>query len=85
MGHRNPDRISIVERRSGSETVEEMAARRWAVRAVCHTCRLVLDVDLYLVGSVTGPQTSLWDRDAKCRRHGCKGRMVFEAKARRAW
>jgi len=81
MGHRNPDRISIVERRPGCETVEAMAARRWLVRAVCRTCRLELDVDLFLIGSVKGPQTSLWDRDAKCRRHSCRGRMVFEAMA----
>jgi hypothetical protein len=81
MGHRNLDRISIVERRPGCETVEAMAAHRWQVRAKCPSCRLELDVDLFLVGSVKGPKTSLWDRDVKCRRHGCKGRMVFEAKA----
>jgi hypothetical protein len=81
MGQRHPDRISIVERRPGCETVEAMTARRWLVQARCPSCRLTLDVDLFLVGSVKGPRTRLWDRDAKCRRHGCKGRMVFEAKA----
>ena len=81
MGHRNPDRISIVERRPGCESVETMIMKRWSVRAHCLTCRLELDVDLFRVASERGPQTSLWDRDAKCRRQGCRGRMVFEAKA----
>ena len=81
MGHRNPDRISMTERRPGCETVEAMIQKRWIVKARCRTCGLEAAVDLWVVASVRGPQTSLWDRDAKCRRYLCKGRMVFEAKA----
>jgi hypothetical protein len=81
MGHRNPDRISIVERRPGCETVEAMIVRRWVVRAFCQTCRLEMDVDLFRIASEKGPETSLWDRDAACRRSHCRGRMVFQAKA----
>jgi hypothetical protein len=81
MGHRNPDRMSIVERQPGCETVDAMIEHCWKVRATCRGCRLAVDVDLFLVASVRGLQTSLWDRDAACRRHRCKGRMVFEAKA----
>ena len=81
MGHRNPDRISIIERRPGAESVEAMIQRRWAVRAFCQTCRLVMDVDLFRVASEKGPQLCLWDRNVACRRSGCRGRMVLEAKA----
>lgn len=81
MGSRNPDRISIVARRPAGETVEAMIAASWEVQARCSTCRLSTAVDLFLVASTRGPETSLWDRDVHCRRRGCKGRMRFYAKA----
>jgi hypothetical protein len=82
MGHRNADRISIVELRPHVETVEAMIRAGWSVRAACPACRLELPIDLWLIASTRGAETSLWDRDARCRRPRCKGRMRFEAKAR---
>src|ERR1700735_1829100 len=81
MGHRNPDRISMTERRPGCETVEAMIQKRWIVKARCRTCGLEAAVDLWLVARVRGPQTSLLGCDVKRRRDLCQGRMVSEAKA----
>jgi hypothetical protein len=80
MGSRNADRISIVEWRAKVETVEQMFMAGWRVQAHCYACNLTLDVDLARVGTLRGPDTVLWDRDAGCRRHGCEGRMKFQAK-----
>jgi len=80
MGNRDVDRISIVEWRPKIETVAQMFEAGWKVQAHCYACHLTLDVDLARVGTLRGPQTLLWDRDSGCRRHGCKGRMRFQAK-----
>lgn len=81
MGHRNPDRISIVERRPAGETVADMISHHWKVVAKCFVCRLEVEVDLPRIVREKGLATSLWDRDAKCRSRNCKGRMVFMARA----
>jgi hypothetical protein len=80
VGHRNPDRISIVERRSAGETVSLMISHRWKVVAKCFACRLEIEVGLPRIVRERGPETSLWDRDAVCGSRSCKGRMEFMAR-----
>lgn len=81
MGNRNADRISIVMRRAAGETVGDMIRSHWKVVAKCFVCRLEVEVDLPRIVREKGLTTSLWGRDAKCRSRGCKGRMVFMARA----
>jgi len=81
MASRNPDRISIVDMKVKGETVADMQAAHWLVIARCFTCHLELDVDLARVIRERGPSTSLWNREAKCRRRGCAGKVLFFARA----
>jgi hypothetical protein len=81
MGHRNADRVSIIERRSKCETVTRMIAQRWDVITRCLRCGLIIQADLALISRVSGPDTSLWNRRPRCRKLGCGGRVQFQAKA----
>lgn len=81
MGHRNPDRVPLSHRRARCETVQQMIRDRWEVLAVCRVCRLELRVDLRTIAMVRGPGFSLWNRDSRCRRNGCRGVVEFRAKA----
>lgn len=81
MGYRNPDRVSIRERYARGKTVAEMARERWEVISVCRTCNLMMMVDLRLIAYVRGPNVSLWNRRARCRRLLCGGVVEFHAKA----
>jgi hypothetical protein len=67
MGHRNPDRISLIERREFVETVGDMIRYRWAVVASCDVCRSRIPVDLAKVARERGLTVSLWDRGGKQR------------------
>ena len=80
MASRNVDRLSVRDWRPRVETVAAMRRERWEVVAKCPRCALTMKVDLARVARERGPQASLWDRDAPCRRAGCAGRMVFMAK-----
>jgi hypothetical protein len=81
MGHRNADRVSIIERRSKGETVTGMLAERWDVITKCLRCGLIMQADLAMIARVSGPETSLWNRRPRCRKLGCGGRVQFQAKA----
>ena len=81
MGSRNPDRVPLHVRRARCETVEEMLAQRWEVISNCRQCGLMMEVNLRLVATISGPETSLWNRSSRCRRIGCTGHVRFQAKA----
>lgn len=81
MGSRNPDRIPLSARRSACETVGQMLAQRWEAQAHCLTCRTKLRVDIKTIALVRGPGFSLWNKLGRCRAVGCRGRVVFYAKA----
>jgi len=61
--------------------LEAMARDRWDVISICEKCGLVMRVNLGLIVRVSGPATSLWNRKARCRRVGCTGFVVFQARA----
>ncbi len=82
MGHRNPDRVSIAERRARCETVADMQAQGWDVVSKCRTCGLTMQVDLDVIAWRKGAKFSLWNRTARCRRLFCNGVVDFMAKAR---
>ena len=81
MGQRNLDRIHIAQWRSKYETVEAMHRDRIDVVSKCRKCDLTMQVDLALVIKVSGPNVSLWNRKARCRRLLCDGWVDFHAKA----
>lgn len=81
MGQRNPDRYSMRERRPSAETLSRMIAGHWAVISSCRQCGLQMVVDLALLARLKGPNFSLWNRKAPCRRIGCPGFVVFRGKA----
>ena len=81
MGHRNPDRVSIQQRYARGRTVADMAREHWEVISVCRTCGLMMLADLKLIAYVKGPNVSLWNRRARCRRLLCGGVVEFHAKA----
>ena len=81
MGSRNPDRVGIRERFHLGRTVGDMARQRWEVISRCDTCGLMMLVDLKLISFVRGPNVSLWNRKARCRRLLCPGYVTFWAKA----
>lgn len=88
MGTKSPENIPAVEWRRLAETVGEMIAHRWEVRSYCPACHTYLETELRFIVQTTGPDTSLWNRQARCRRrlHGgavpCNGRVRFEARPR---
>jgi hypothetical protein len=80
MGSRNPDRVPISVWRARVETVADMQRERWQVISQCGACRLKMDVNLSTIARLRGPETSLWDRKAPCRRIGCHGEVSFLAR-----
>jgi hypothetical protein len=80
MGQKNADRIPLSYRRARCETVEAMRRDGWDVISKCGGCGLVMQVDLALVARISGPETSLWNRKARCRRLGCTGVVEFQAR-----
>jgi hypothetical protein len=68
-------------RRQRCETVEKMRRDRWDVISSCGKCGLIMRVDLSLVIQVSGPNVSLWNRKARCRRLGCSGWVEFQGRA----
>jgi hypothetical protein len=80
MGFRNYDRWSAVEWRRTAETVEQMRRAGWDVVSYCRTCHLTMTVDLDVIATLRGPQTVLWNRQARCRRIGCGGTVEFRGK-----
>lgn len=81
MGTKNPDRVPLAYRRARCETVADMLAQGWEVISSCRTCNIELRTDLKLIALVRGPETSLWNRNARCKRLLCPGWVVFKAKA----
>ena len=81
MGHRNPDRVPLSYRRERCETVSKMRRDGWDVISQCEKCGLTMSVNLALVIRVSGPDVSLWNKKAKCRRLGCRGFVSFLARA----
>lgn len=81
MGHRNPDRVPITARFSRGRTVADMARERWDVVSQCDYCGLMMKADLRLIAYVSGPNTVLWNRKAKCRLLFCRGVVTFLAQA----
>jgi hypothetical protein len=81
MGSRNRDRIPLAYRRSKCETVADMRQQGWDVLSRCDACGLIMRVDLALIERVSGPETSLWNHRARCRRVGCTGHVDFLARA----
>jgi hypothetical protein len=81
LGGPNPDRIPLMHRRGGCETVGQMARQGWDVISRCQDCGLMLRVNLAVIAKVKGPGFSLWNRKARCRRIGCQGWTSFQARA----
>jgi len=81
MGAPNPDRVPLSRRRRKCETVGQMIAEDWDVISICRTCGLAMKADLRLVALARGPDFSLWNRNARCRRLFCAGWVEFQAKA----
>jgi hypothetical protein len=82
MGSINRDRVPMGHRRRRSETVADIIIRdRWEVISWCQVCGLSMVLDLALVARISGPQTSLWNRKARCRRIACPGFVEFNGKA----
>jgi hypothetical protein len=79
MGQRNLDRISARQWRSMKriETVADMIREGWNVVSRCKRCGLEMQVQLGVIALVSGPQTSLWNRKARCRRLFCEGQVAF--------
>ncbi len=80
MGRRSFDRWPPEAWRRGAATVGRMKAANWTVLAYCPTCMLTMAVDLGIVERLRGPDFSLWNRQAPCRRLGCIGRVEFQGK-----
>jgi len=57
-----------------------MRRERWDIIAVCQTCGLQMQADLARIELEKGPEFSLWDRSAPCRRLRCPGFVEFHAK-----
>lgn len=81
MGHRNPDRVPLSYRRERCETVGQMQRDGWEVVSCCQVCGLVMRVDLAALIKLRGPNLSLWNRKARCRRVGCLGHVAFQGRA----
>lgn len=84
MGRRNPDRYTIADWRAACPTVRWMRAERWDVISVCTTCGLKMQANLERIEREKGPEFSLWDRTAPCRRLKCVGFVEFQALPRNA-
>ena len=77
MGFRNYDRWSAEEWRRTAETVGQMRKAGWEVLSYCRACHLTMRVDLDVIVALRGPDTVLWNRQARCRRIGCGGVVDF--------
>lgn len=84
MGLRHPDRTDMAVWRNGAPTVGVMRERGWDVLSKCGVCHLFMHVDLAVIIAVSGPDVSLWNRQAPCRRIGCEGRVTFLGRPPRA-
>lgn len=83
MGARNIDRITASGWRQKCEFVWEMIAEAWRVEAYCPLCFDRRRVDLVELARRRGPEFSLWNVRAPCRRdriRGCRGEVVFMAR-----
>lgn len=63
--------------RPAFETVERMAKAGWGLRTRCDKCRLELNLSWRVVIMVLGPNYSLWNRKARCRKVMCSGHTIF--------
>ncbi len=80
MGHKNFDRWPPEAWRRSAGTIARMRAAGWTVLAYCSVCNLTISVDLGRVERLRGPDFSLWNRRAPCRRLGCLGKVEFQGK-----
>ena len=81
MGTVSPDRIPMAMRRKGCETVEQMHRAGWDVISYCDKCALIMTVNLVMIIRLRGPNVSLWNRKARCRRFACVGFVEFRGRA----
>jgi hypothetical protein len=58
-----------------------MAKAGWDVLTKCAHCELAMRTDLALIARISGPNASLWNRRARCRRMLCPGFVEFYARA----
>jgi hypothetical protein len=77
MGTKKPDLVPMEIWRGGCETVQQMADQGWDVVSQCKVCRLEMAVRLDWIMRISGPDTSLWNRTARCRRRLCQGEARF--------
>ena len=80
MGARNPETLPIRAWRAQAETRGQMFSGGWSVISICRTCGLSMDVNLGDMIKLKGPNLSLWNRKAPCRKHGCRGFVVFQGR-----
>jgi hypothetical protein len=83
MGEKNLDRIPASAWQVKYPTVAELARDGVDVISSCSSCGLNMAVDLALVARGRGPSTSLWNRNAPCRRIGCSGFIEFRGQVPR--
>lgn len=76
----NPARHASQGLRERGTDAPRKLGRSLTVRRV----RLVMRVNLSAIIKVNGPQFSLWNRKARCRRVGCTGFVQFRQR-RPAW
>ena len=80
MGLKSHDAWPVEQWRASAESVSDMKAQSWAVRSYCRSCQLLMDADLDIIILRKGPRTSLWNRQARCRRIGCSGVVEFQGR-----
>lgn len=73
MGARHVDNIPIAAAWPQTDRVVVMLELDWKVMSTCRRCGLQLHVDLRTVIKTNGPDFSLWNAKAKCRKVGCSG------------
>jgi len=80
MGRRNYEHWTARDWRAAGGTIEAMRLQGWSVVAVCGACDLVMAVNLDHLVKLCGPELSLWNRRARCRRARCQGAVRFYGK-----
>jgi len=78
MSTKKPERWPVERWRASAETVGKMHRAGWSVRSYCRSCHLLMAVDLETIILRRGPDVSLWNRQARCRRIGCSGAVEFQ-------
>jgi hypothetical protein len=80
MGFRKPENWKPEDWRATAETVGAMRKAHWDIIAHCLSCHLTLRVDTAVIIQLRGPNVSLWNKQAPCKKVGCKGSMEFQGR-----